>query len=282
MSQAPWNPPPYASESYWEQKYLNSPQPFDWLLPARVLIERISNHLNSYPGGSNILHIGCGQSDLSFALRKAISDPSRTIDNADFSATAIEWGRQQEKRIGSIGPMRWIYASLLSFSSVCAAFERPYAIIVDKSTCDSIACGDNVEINTPFPLAIRDETLAAGTHPGHPRKDQASTGAMLSIHPLLVLAAHLAFLTDSGGKWIALSFSPERFHFLHGEPDEESDDLETLLEHGFPDVRQLWELEETIQIDTEERHKNDSPVHRPKILYYLYIVRRTEVELHVR
>jgi hypothetical protein len=166
-------PPPFASKDYWENRFQQNEQAFDWLLPASCLdpqiIEALSLHSTS---PAHILHIGCGTSLLSFHLRGHVDDPKR-IHNVDFSAKAIEWGLQNEMIIFqpkqrdeiqksvdafcespvtiSDSMMRWSQVSLLSQSSIFSSCPgSSYAVIVDKSTADAIACGDDIEVAWPY------------------------------------------------------------------------------------------------------------------------------------
>jgi hypothetical protein len=215
----PLNPPDYGESVYWDKKYANSSDPFDWLLPASSLDNEIFAALNSCPHPDpKILHIGCGTSLLSFSLRNAVQNPAQ-VHNLDFSAHAIEWGRQIEHRLAKMEVdqgvvkgerMTWTQTSLLSLDSVRQDCDFGYSIVVEKSCSDAISCSDDIKVGIPYPLYLEssnntddDLNLAVST-----------SNSGFSVHPLHVLALNLALVSLTGSIWIALSYSQDRFHFL--------------------------------------------------------------------
>ena len=298
----PPNPPPYALESYWDEKYSNNRQPFDWLIPPSRFETAISDALKKCPEvNPKIAHIGCGTSLLSFGLRNIVKDPEY-VHNLDFSAQATDWGRSledqfvrhekeqenQQARIESSTPkdgkkMKWIQTSLLSFNSIKSTCNPSYySLVVDKSCSDSIACGDDVEVPSLFPMIT---PLKSAHISGHDSTEMGLNDVTYYVHPLHILALHLAYITVPGGIWLALSFSPERFTFLasvscgnYGEalPLE-------LLKQGFPNTSTLWEMERMDSVEGIEEHAdNGQVVYRPKPLHYLYTLRRTNLVLALR
>ncbi|KAF2461121.1 hypothetical protein BDY21DRAFT_403397 [Lineolata rhizophorae] len=286
-------PPPFADREYWNKRFAAHPLPFDWLLPSNTLIPVIAPPAVSAPPATlvtvsrqqqpppSILHIGCGNSDLSFRLRVLVERPEH-VCNVDFAEEAVRWGRMMEEKIFSEsnengvaehggagnGPatpsMLWTTADLLSYpslSSACAP-SAPYALIVDKSTSDSIACGEDIPIELPYTLS---STSAPAT---------STPAAARYVHPLHLLAVHLAALTAPGSRWVALSYSRSRFPFFEyadATPDEEIDDVlgePAATAPGTPPGTRAggWEGEGMV-------------VHRPKIYHYLYVMVRTEKEV---
>jgi hypothetical protein len=291
----PANPPPYALESYWDDKYRKNQQPFDWLVPPSCLETEISDFLKScFELKPKIAHIGCGTSLLSFNLRNVVRNPE-DVHNLDFSAPALEWGQSledrfvrlekeqdnQQARIETSIPkygqkMKWIQSSLLSLDSVQSTLQTSYySLVVDKSCSDSIACGDDVEIPATYPLITPSMKFEHVSGNG-----LAETRFTHDIYPLQILAIHLAYITLPGAAWIALSFSPGRFDFLTPglcETHEEAVPSE-LLKQGFPDPGSLWSIERKVTVEGVEEHAgNGQVVHRPKPLHYLFTLRRTDV-----
>jgi hypothetical protein len=113
--------------------------------------------------------------------------------------------------------------------------------------------------------------------------DKMGLGAIkYHVHPLHVLAVHLAFVTKPGASWIALSYSPGRFQFLEPGLGENLDEAlpPGLLKQGFPDTSALWKLEGMAEVEGgEELADQGRLVHRPKIVHYLFTLRRTDVGL---
>jgi SAM-dependent methyltransferase len=301
--------PSFASREYWDERFRNDSSPFDWLLPAAAL----RDVAEEWVGGAalrkaEILHIGCGTSD-SNVLRELVDDPSQ-VHNVDYSAAAVEAARAREQdaqstaaehespweaeaeKHDSLQPrpqaqcMRWSCLDLLSLDSTLSLAEqqsergRTLDLILDKSTSDSIACGSDIRLQLPYPLSINGWTrgvLASGVV------------QHADIHPLHVLAVHLAALTTPRtGKWIAISYSEERFPFLPPYPRSASHGFlpESAIQAGFPHPNQLWRLEarERIEPDAEEetlaqrrKRLKEGTVHRPKVSHWLYVLARTDV-----
>jgi hypothetical protein len=98
------------------------------------------------------------------------------------------------------------------------------------------------------------------------------------IHPVCILAVHLAALTRPGGSWIAFSYSATRFDCLYNDEDADEGYVETKRKRMIPDPAKLWKMEEK-----EERVVNDVVVEgvcRPKISHWLYVLQRTELEIY--
>ncbi|ORY13708.1 hypothetical protein BCR34DRAFT_255451 [Clohesyomyces aquaticus] len=341
--------PSFGSSEYWNARFTSNPNPFEWLEAPNsldpYLVEALKNSNEEEP---EVLHIGCGTSLLSYHLRAHVKSP-RHIHNLDYSDVAIEVGRKREVDIfaseheqeaeslgndvnqnssstttddtdsrktaartelaviGSSEPlyMRWSSANLLSHSSVLKVCQpASYSIVVDKSTSDSIACSEDVYIPLPYPV----RTSKMIEIP--PAKASRSSEP---IHPVHMLALHLALVTKPGGKWISLSYSSDRFPFLPGhvpgrfesdpspskspastsvtstEEEDFEDGLDDnldeisqqVLDQGFPHPGGLWRLEGKYEIEVPEPHNlvNGGEVHRPKILHWVYILARTDVEL---
>ncbi|KAK0615392.1 hypothetical protein DIS24_g11862 [Lasiodiplodia hormozganensis] len=290
------DPPPFAQPDYWDERFTKNPSAFEWLLPANCLdgpiTEALSHASSPRP---RLLHIGCGTSALSLHLRSHVENP-RQIHNTDFSRVAVELGARWERDVFSATArekainagkkdgsseehdctdrMQWSTLDLLSLPSIRALAEEEgcYDIVVDKSTCDAISCGDDVPVALPHPLQ---------PSPPPPSSSSSSTA---KIHPLHILALHLAALVPPGGRWIALSYSGQRFPFFEPFPvraDEGSLDAE-LLERGFVHPGRLWRLErkEMVEVGGEgAKPGGGGLVHEPRTAHWIYVMVRSELEL---
>lgn len=354
-------PPSFGSQKYWDARFTSNSNPFEWLeAPTALdpyLVEALRATEEERP---EILHIGCGTSLLSYHLRAHVKDPEM-ITNLDYSDVAIQVGRKREVDLfGPAGNlangtptshsstneisdsasetedklpgtqngdsaeftnsddpsdsqyMRWASANLLSHTSLLDVCNpNAYSVIVDKSTSDSIACSEDVCVPLPYPVGtISDERPTS-------RLSQSSE----PIHPLHILAIHLALLAKPGARWISLSYSEDRFPFLYppihaldqpntttaaegppgeaspkvssdqeeaSESDDEFDDLDDIpqefIDSGLPDPSKLWELEAKYEIEVPPPpapHTNEV-VHRPKVLHWVYVLQRTDVGVFVR
>jgi hypothetical protein len=308
------DPPPYGTADYWDERFRTETEPYDWLEDASILDADINNALKAHKDDateSRILHIGSGTSKLSLHLREFVKDPGH-VQHADFSIEAVEWGRGQEKstygfeweeggadtkQLEGYGlvpenlqlempMMKWTQTSLLSLESVISTCTLGgYQVIVDKSCCDAIACASWVTVPIPFYFHLGSmESIAT---PATEEKVPTFDDDEYSIHPINLLAIHLALVTSAGAQWIALSYSKDRWPLL---PDESMRDErqahqalpKNLLNTGFPDPAKLWKIikKEAIMPETDESGKELAP--RSTIQHWIYVLERTEVELKLR
>jgi hypothetical protein len=168
--------------------------------------------------------------------------------------------------------MHWDAVDLLDHKSVLSLFEtQVYSIIIDKSTSDCIACVDPIELSLPYPIDIPSDTPL----------DLNMRKSPEPIHPLHVLAVHVAYVMKAGARWIALSYSSDRFPFVDG--------LYSSRPHlpGFPDSGKLWKLIGKEEVGSKEKiekavNASGTVTYQPKVSHWVYILQRTEVPLVVR
>lgn len=319
--------PDFSQQAYWDTRFITDPAPFDWLLPANALCAIARDMIDDPPAleKAEILHIGCGTSDAS-VLRALVREPEQ-VHNVDYSEAGVEAGERREQEVlraeaeegadgeeellggdekkhdsasfqdiikpSSTATMRWSCMDLLSLQSTLALLHHQqqqrsarklYDLILDKSTSDSISCGKDISLPLPYPLSINGWTrrlLNSGT---------STTGA---VHPLHLLAVHLAALTTPRtARWIAISYSEDRFPFLPPFPQSHGSGMldDGVIKAGFPHPHQLWRLErkERVEINegkaeeeetlSERRKRLSMPgyVHRPRVSHWVYVLRRTE------
>ncbi|KAF2651935.1 hypothetical protein K491DRAFT_605901 [Lophiostoma macrostomum CBS 122681] len=270
--------PSYGSQEYWNKHFTSNSSPFEWLEAPTALDPYIVDALENIDDqGQRILHIGSGTSLLSYHLRTFVKDPEG-IHNLDYSDVAVELGKQRELEIFDVeeqlhGPdeakskyMRWSSVDLLSYSCLletCKPYR--YSVIVDKSTSDSIACADDVYVPLPYPISTNtpeESTLQKAKSPE-------------PIHPLSILAIHLALVTKPQARWISLSYSQDRYPFLENPPP---------FAHGPPNPSKLWRLLSKHEIEVSEEPTSNGAVttHRPKVLHWVYVLERTELKVYTR
>lgn len=273
--------PSFGSQEYWNTRFKSDKTPFEWLEGPNSLDPPIIEALRLAKDGlPQILHIGSGSSLLSSHLRTHATDANQ-IHNLDYSDIAIQLGRMSEKEIydkpneknqNPVGLMRWDVVDLLDHNSLLKVCQpNAYAVIVDKSTSDAIACSEDVHLSLPYPVSA---------NPYAPIDLENRTSSE-PVHPLNVLAVHLAIVAKPGAHWIALSYSDDRFPFLSGPLRD------TTLDQSFPDPCSLWTLvdkraDEASEPDTPAKNPNGAIVHKAKVFNYLYILERTNVPLSVR
>ncbi len=102
-----------------------------------------------------------------------------------------------------------------------------------------------------------------------------STAESIYIHPVCLLAIHLAALTKPGGTWIVLSYSETRFDCLVGEEGGDEYFHESKRLGKVPDPALLWIVTAKEEMIAQVE-RIDGSVHRPKIGNWLFILRRTD------
>jgi hypothetical protein len=301
-------PPSYGTQEYWESRFKHNKTTYDWLEHATKLDAEIAEALTlSKLDRPLVLHIGSGTSMLSIHLRAFVNDPTQ-IQHIDFSAEAIEWGRNLEKETfcfvlddeddelddnvefpegfgkaeeqlrNEVPMMKWTQTSLLDLQSVISTCELGgYQVIVDKSCCDAIACASWVKIPIPFFLCTENANSNSSTI-----DSDMFTEDEYSIYPLNLLAIHLALVAKPAARWIALSYSKDRWPFCPDDSMPESRAAEQglpneLLENGFPDPAKLWSLikkEPIVETTTGEGVEHSG--------HWIYVFERTNLEIKVQ
>lgn len=311
------NPPPYGKPEYWDERFKTDTEPYDWLEGASVLDADINDALQAHKDNATpprILHIGSGTSKLSLHLRDFVKDPAQ-VQHADFSTEAVEWGRGQEKstfgfewdeggadreQLEGYGlvlenlqlempMMQWTQTSLLSLDSVISTCSLGgYQVIVDKSCCDAIACASWITVPIPYYFKLGNTATPPTSAPAKSTDEVPPFDHdEYSVHPINLLAIHLALVASPGARWLALSFSKDRWPFF---PDDDGPDLERqvqqalpkdLLGAGFPDPGKLWRMikKENIVKKTADGQAN---VPASGLQHWIYVLERTEVKLEMR
>jgi EEF1A lysine methyltransferase 4 len=299
--------PDFASHEYWQSRFQKNGSVFDWLISAKDLSGIIQDNLDENQlRKAEILHAGCGTAD-SVALGDLVENAAQ-VHNVDYSQAAIDAASARKKESpdlttsdaepasatdrhdsilhapSSKNTMRWSCLDLLSLESTLALLDQQagrgslYDLVIDKSTSDSISCGSNVTIQLPYLLSINGWTRAIL---------QSGVTQNAEVHPLHILAVHLAALTKpKTGKWIVVSYSDDRFPFLPPFARSASHGFlsDSVIQAGFPHPQQLWRLENKQKIDLNEeetlaqrrRRLSSGPVHRPQVSHWLYVLVRTD------
>jgi hypothetical protein len=322
----PLKPPSFGSQQYWDTRFTANPSPFEWLESPTALDPFLTEALNA-TGESDpqLLHIGCGTSLLSYHLRAHVRKPEQ-IHNLDYSEVAVEVGQRREVELynpklargegetkvvenGAIASrsrstgtdgsfqqetvepkalyMRWSTANLLDHSSLLRVCQpSTYTLVIDKSTSDCIACSDDLYVPLPYHVT---------TPQGRPSSNL--TESTEPIHPLHIMAIHLALVTKPKGRWISLSYSMERYPFLRDSPIASSsltqqDDLDNIpkeiIDGGFPNPSLLWRLvgkyamEAPPPAEPSNGQNGLAVVHRPKVMHWIYVLERTHMQLVVQ
>ena len=172
--------------------------------------------------------------------------------------------------------MRWDEVDLLSLQSVIASCSLgDYAIILDKSTSDSLACTSTTELSMPY-------FLYTGEGESNAFLDitKSYTGTANAVQ---VLAVHLALLAAPKARWIAYSYSSTRFWFLDAsEGDRDSTHSPLGLHPGLPHPRELWTMIKREEVVRPYGTAGETTAKNAGDTHYLYVMERTDVPLKVR
>lgn len=121
--------PDFGEKKYWDDLYTKKLVQNDWYVPwshLRPLIDKW------FEPNTDILHVGCGNSRISFYLAEF---PFNRIINMDYSSIVIE----QMKRISKhIPKLEWEVGDCLDMKYQDSSFD----IILDKGALDAILCND--------------------------------------------------------------------------------------------------------------------------------------------
>jgi hypothetical protein len=271
---------------YWDKRFQSEDQ-FEWLLDYSTLEPYLVDAINQRHGKASrsddslqLLHIGCGSSNLSTQLRSLVPSP-QLIHNVDYSRVAVERGQQRERdemitkgsQDNSIHS-RWSTLDLLDVGQISDFSlhrdgNRRYDIILDKSTSDAISCAPDIEVSIPYNIKESSKKCNG------PNQIQMKA----RVHPLYILAVHLAFLAAHGCRWVVLSYSNARFSFWDEKAERE---MGFELPGGFIHPASLWRLIKHEKIEKSVETEETKPtVHRPPETLHMYILERTQVELNV-
>ncbi|KAK3703934.1 hypothetical protein LTR37_014152 [Vermiconidia calcicola] len=284
--------PDFSSHGYWEARFSKDGTPFDWLLPVRRLCDIAWDWTDeAHLRNADILHIGCGSSESS-ALRKLVEEPSQ-VHNVDYSRAAIDAAMSREDELLEEEQQEVLAPDFLEMAknkhnnATLTLLDqqveagRLFDLVLDKSTSDSVASGSGVPLQLPYPLSINGWTRGISV---------SGVSQSAEIHPLHVLAVHIAALTTpKEGRWIAVSYSDARFPFFPPMPHSAEQGFlpDSVLKAGFPHPSQLWKLEAKQKIDTREnwdetlaerkKRLQSGQMRRPQLSHWLYVLKRTEV-----
>jgi len=124
------NGPEYGKAEYWDHRYNENSDPFEWYLGW----DRIREVLSSYVGNNmNSLVIGCGNSPMSYDMLK---DGFVNVVSIDISQILID---QMKYRYIKESKLQWFQMDCTDLKFPDSSFDT----VFDKGTFDAISCGSN-------------------------------------------------------------------------------------------------------------------------------------------
>ena len=182
----------FASSDYWARRF-EAETDFEWLVSSDKVIpvvvrafRDVLKHRDTLDTSSSIpvriLHFGCGTSRLGEHVRQALETEAKglvviEVIDSDYVAEAIRTNN-------SLSPPSGAATNSIVHLDVLAPVPPElgmFDILLDKSTADAISCGPS--------LLVDHDT----------------------VEPLLVLCRNLASVLRSGGRWVCISYSEQRF-----------------------------------------------------------------------
>lgn len=261
----PLKAPSFGSSEYWDNRFANEIQPFDWLSSPETLDSHIADALQSVDTKEppQVLHVGCGSSLLSQHLKSHVRR-ARQVHNVDYSSVVIEAERKRDEEASSRDEdrMRWEVMDLLAPGSVVQTCgQAAYDVVVDKSTSDSVSCADDVVGRFPCTTSKSDVANSAESR-------------QTPVYPLHAMVLNLAMVAKPGARWIAVSYSAERFSMLQDHQDDGAGD-------GIPDPGLFWTVvgKYPLEASEEDGGGGGAATHRPKVYHWVYVLQRTDVPL---
>lgn len=121
----------YSTVAYWNERYTNENDPFDWYqrwTGVRLVFD------NALQGEKKILHLGCGNSRMAEEMLEDHKNQEHT--NIDISEVVI---RKMVDKYKGRPNMQFIHMDALRMTFPAGSFD----VAIDKATLDTILCADN-------------------------------------------------------------------------------------------------------------------------------------------
>ncbi|CAI5732256.1 unnamed protein product [Peronospora destructor] len=125
----------YGKVTYWEERYAKDSEPFDWYQRYEGLKELLNQYVKKT---DNILMAGAGNSRLS---EEMVNDDYQKVMNVDVSEIVIQ--QMAAKYKDQAEKLQWQKMNMCSLEFA----NETYDAVVDKSTMDSILCGEGSTAN---------------------------------------------------------------------------------------------------------------------------------------
>ena len=138
---------------YWEKRYKESnEETFDWLENYTSLKKYLVKYLTDKD--MHILVIGCGNARFSEDL---YDDGFQNIVNNDISPAVIK--HMTARNAESRPKMKWVVMDVTEMNSL---EDNTFDLVIDKSTIDTLSCGDNSNIKVAMMLKESLRVLKVG------------------------------------------------------------------------------------------------------------------------
>jgi ubiquinone/menaquinone biosynthesis C-methylase UbiE len=123
----------YGRVQYWEDRYTDSPERFEWYQNYEGIRSHVHTHLRP---NFRLLHVGAGNSRISESLHK---DGFVDVTNVDISPTVTEQMIQATSHLQP--PMSWLVMDVRSMEFS----DESYDAVLDKGCYDTVLAGEQGE-----------------------------------------------------------------------------------------------------------------------------------------
>ncbi|CAH8362628.1 unnamed protein product [Eruca vesicaria subsp. sativa] len=122
----------YSEQWYWDERYTNESEPFDWYQSYSSLAPLINLYVPNRP--RPVLVIGCGNSAFSEGM---VDDGYEDVVNTDISSVVID---AMVKKYSDRPQLKYLKMDVRDMK---AFGDASFDAVIDKGTLDSILCGSN-------------------------------------------------------------------------------------------------------------------------------------------
>ncbi|KAF9619034.1 hypothetical protein IFM89_004378 [Coptis chinensis] len=125
----------YGEPSYWDNRYVQDPGPFDWYQKYPSLAPLLHLYVQDH---HQILVVGCGNAALS---EEMVKDGYDHVINIDISSVVIDAMQRRSRDRPQLTYIKMDVRDMNQFES--SSFDA----VIDKGTLDSLMCGSNSQQN---------------------------------------------------------------------------------------------------------------------------------------
>jgi ubiquinone/menaquinone biosynthesis C-methylase UbiE len=121
--------PNYASAEYWNERYRQRPEPFEWYQEWAVVYRAVKEHCAS---ARRALNVGCGSSPMAWEMSAYFEH----VVNIDISSVVIDQMAEAHKQAENV---EWIVMDCTKMTFEDNSFD----IAFDKGTIDALLCAES-------------------------------------------------------------------------------------------------------------------------------------------
>lgn len=131
MSNGPFTTPDYENPEYWDNRYSQSTEMYDWYHDWNQLYPYIKK-VDTFSGEERVLNLGCGNSVCSYQMVESVF---KSVVNIDISVVCIY---QMQQKYADDPRLTWetMDCQHLDFD------DNSFDVVFDKGTLDALICSN--------------------------------------------------------------------------------------------------------------------------------------------